>query len=265
MAIQFRNAPLIEVIAELRWGPTFPPLLAAPGQQFTLDADMSQNEEFFMHFGAECSLKGLQRAERIVPPGFPVLPGQVVYRFRSGDRNVHNLLQVGPGVFTANALPPYEWDTFERFLTEGIDTLLSARPKKEFEEQFATVNLRFVNGFDDAFTKGKSRIQFLEELGFRLGTPRGLQDIVQGSSEAGFNMNYTALLQDGARINVNLGEGAKEGQPIQVLELGFTHSNISSDKGELVAVLNKCHSLIEKIFLDITEKFHPIMLPGFSK
>lgn len=262
MAIHFENAPLIEVIAELRWGPAFPPI--GVGQQFTFDADVSQSEEFFMHFGAECSVRGLQRAERVVPPGFPVMPGQVVYRFRSGDKSAPNLLQVGPGVFTANALPPYAWAAFDRFMREGIDALLSARPASERDEAFATVNLRFVNGFGADFLQGESRLVFLQKLGFNLQSPRALESLTNDSKEATLNLNYSALLGNGSRVNVSIAEGLKDGEPIQILELGVTHSNLVPDKENILEVLSESHAMIEEIFLDMTKKISDIMIPSES-
>ncbi|PTT99935.1 hypothetical protein DBR45_25345 [Pseudomonas sp. HMWF031] len=266
MAINFQNAPLIEVIAELRWGAgfSFPPQLVAglQGQQININMEASQHEEFFMNFGAECGARGLQRAERIVPQGFPMLPGQVVYRFRSNERSQHNLLQVGPGVFTVNALPPYEsWVSFQDFMSKGLDALLSSRPENEATTSFSSVNIRFINGFGSEYFENTSKIAFLKSLGFDLKVPSELEKIYQGDESTFFNMNYVTNLKSGAKLQINIGEGARDGLPIQVIELGCTHENISPNKQELLDALNDSHNIIEKIFMDMTKPIHDAMKP----
>lgn len=73
MALTFKIAPLVEIIAELRWAqqsvPVQPGAMAAPPGSMLNAARL---DEFFMRFGGECYKAGFQRAGRIVPPGFPV-------------------------------------------------------------------------------------------------------------------------------------------------------------------------------------------------
>lgn len=266
MAINFQNAPLIEVIVELRWGvphPFTPPGPAhAPGQQFHVNFEVSQNEDFFMDFGAECGARGLQRAERIIPQGFPVLPGQVVYRFRSNDRGDQNLLQVGAGVFTVNALPPYKgWPSFEALVGRGIEALLASRPATEAGVGFTSVNVRFINGFGTEYFEGASRISFLRSLGFVLQVPVELGNVSREDESTFFNLNYVTGLQGGAKLQVNLGEGVKDGTPIQVVELGSTYENVDATPEALLAAINESHEMIEKIFMDMTTPIHALMKP----
>ncbi|QHD04233.1 TIGR04255 family protein [Pseudomonas sp. R76] len=266
MAINFENAPLIEVIVELRWGAAlpFPPqgLSNAPTHLFNVNLEASQHEEFFMNFGAECGSRGLQRAERIVPQGFPVIPGQVVYRFRSNDRSLQNLLQVGPGVFTVNGLPPYKgWPSFEAFMGRGIDALLASRPLNETENDFSSVNIRFINGFGKDYFEDTSRLAFLKSLGFIVQVPKELEAVSQEDNSTFFNMNYITNLKGGAKLQVTVAEGVKEGVPIQVVELGTTHESVRPTKKDLLEIINISHDLIEKIFMDMTAPIHSKMKP----
>lgn len=266
MAITFDNAPLIEVIAEIRWGAAtpFPPqvMLNQQPQHFAFNLEASQSEEFFMNFGAECGSRGLQRAERIIPPGFPVIPGQVVYRFRSNDRSQQNLLQVGQGVFTANAVAPYQsWESFNEFMEKGLDALISARPGHEAATDFLSVSLRFVNGFGEDYFENSTKIDFLKSLGFQVQVPTALSEITKESNDAFFNVNYSSSLGDGSKVQVNIIEGLKDGSPIQIIELGCTHSNIAPVKDQLMQVLNSSHDVIEKIFLNMTENVADKMKP----
>jgi len=266
MAINFQNAPLIEVIVELRWGVAHPfpqpGMMNIPGQQFHVNLEASQNEEFFMNFGAECGARGLQRAERIIPQGFPVLPGQVVYRFRSNDRNNQNLLQIGTGVFTVNALPPYNgWASFQTLVGRGIDALLASRPAADANVGFTSVSVRFINGFGTEYFESTSRLSFLRSLGFVLQVPVELENVSREDESTFFNLNYVTGLQSGAKLQVNLGEGAKDGMPIQVVELGTTYENVDATPEALLGVINDSHDMIEKIFMDMTIPIHAQMKP----
>jgi uncharacterized protein (TIGR04255 family) len=266
MAIYFQNAPLIEVIVELRWGVAFPfpsaGMMGTTGPHFQINLEASQGEEFFMSFGAECGARGLERAERIVPQGFPVIPGQVVYRFRSKDRANQNLLQVGPGVFTVNALPPYKgWESFEKLVGQGIDALLAARPDADATAGFTSVNVRFINGFGPEYFEGTSRISFLRSLGFVLQVPKELENVSKQDETTFFNLNYITGLEGGAKLQINLGEGAKDGLPIQVVELGATYENVDATPEALLSVINTSHDMIEKIFMDMTTPIHALMKP----
>jgi uncharacterized protein (TIGR04255 family) len=265
MAINFQNAPLIEVIVELRWGVGLPlpqGVMSIPGQHFQVNLEASQSEEFFMNFGAECGARGLQRAERIVPQGFPVLPGQVVYRFRSNDRADQNLLQIGTGVFTVNALPPYNgWPSFETLVGRGIDALLASRSGADANAGFTSVNVRFINGFGPEYFEGISRLSFLKSLGFVLQVPAELANVSREDEATFFNLSYVTGLQGGAKLQINLAEGVKDGAPIQVVELGATHENIEPTREALLGIINASHDTIEKIFMDMTKPIHALMMP----
>ncbi|QPI09742.1 TIGR04255 family protein [Stutzerimonas stutzeri] len=263
MAITFDNAPLIEAVAELRWGAASTmPAQMLPGQTITFGPDASASEDFFMNFGGECSALGMQRAERIVPQGFPVLPGQVVYRFRSGDKNVHTLLQVGNGVFSANALPPYpSWDLgFKELIGNGVEALLNSRPSSEKGAKFSTLSLRYINGFDEKFRAGLSGEAFLNKLGFSIGKPGKLNEIF-GREDQAIGLSINSRVDDKHSVQVNIGEGLKDGAPATMVELTVTTMNVSPDKEEILRVFQTSHDLVEEIFLDMTRHLRDLMKP----
>ena len=76
MSTTFKNAPLIELIAELRWNVHSPPL-GTPQTPLASIALMALNanqfDEFFMRFGGEVYKLGYERAERLLPSGFPYI------------------------------------------------------------------------------------------------------------------------------------------------------------------------------------------------
>ncbi|MEE4698586.1 hypothetical protein V2K91_25415 [Pseudomonas alliivorans] len=264
MATTFRNAPLIEVIAEIKWGVgSIPPeVFAQMSSGIGLQVEGGDSEAFYSRVSEEVAARGITRAERLMPPGFPVFPGQVVYRYRSAIKQSPNIMQVGPGVFTVNALPPYKsWGAFEHFLGEGLDALLASRPGGERDSEFASVNLRFINGFGKEFYPEQTRVEFLRAMGFEVSLPEAMDQVTKDANDSKFNLNYTSTLPDGAVVQINLGEGAKDGVAIQVVELGCTHSAIAPDRTKLLSVLNDSHSLIESIFLDMTKNIRDLMIP----
>jgi hypothetical protein len=95
MYVSFAKAPLLEIIAELRWAPTLaltPPnenqVLASP----TFLLGDSKDEEFFMRLGGELYQAGFQLSERLVIPGFPTIPHQAIYRYRSDKPQLKSVL-----------------------------------------------------------------------------------------------------------------------------------------------------------------------------
>src|SRR5215472_6295692 len=98
MPERYRYPPLVELIAELRWGS---PLPAAQPQNVIVLATGS-HEEFFMRFGSKAGALGYGQVERLVPPGFPASSFQAIYRFRkNAPEQGTTLYQVGTGVFSA--------------------------------------------------------------------------------------------------------------------------------------------------------------------
>lgn len=125
MSATFENAPLVEIIAEIRWNPQMVPLQTVSGHGPAAAPVMALNtnafDEFFMRFGGEVYQKGFEQSERLVPSGFPMMLFQPVYRYRkSASADASVLYQVGPGLFSANAIPPYKsWDTFSPTVERG--------------------------------------------------------------------------------------------------------------------------------------------------
>lgn len=247
------RVPLIEAVAELRWGAAGAiPVQILPGQTFTFGPESSSSEDFFMNFGAECAGLGMPRAERVVPPGFPVMPGQVVYRFRSTDKGLHNLLQVGSGVFSANALPPYRsWVEFKEFISRGIDALLASRPVAEKDSEFLHVNLRYINGFGPEYRDGFTPHDFLGKLGFSVSKPKALSELLAGAKEEIDNVSIVSKIDGKSSFQVNVSEGIKDNAPAQFVELSSVVSNVSPDRDVLLAVFQEAHDLIERVYLDM--------------
>jgi uncharacterized protein (TIGR04255 family) len=178
MTVTYGNAPLVELIAEVRWGAGGVTSQAGPPQAFQIAIPKTKDEELYMHLGALMSVAGYGRFERLIPPGFPSLPGQPACRFRPTDAvQPAPLYQVGNGVFTANALPPYRsWVEFHPVVAAGIDSLLEAHKRAAITPpDFNAVIVRYINAFRDNLTGGRTLQAFLREvLGIELTIPQAI-------------------------------------------------------------------------------------------
>ena len=132
MGLTFTNSPLLEIIAELRWAPAQAIEPGGPPMPVMPQAS-SPYEELFMRFGAKISALGYEGVERLVSNNFPMMPYEPVYRFRSKSGGPDSTLyQIGPNIFSANAIPPYKsWDKFAPKVREGVTVLFDSRSDKD--------------------------------------------------------------------------------------------------------------------------------------
>ena len=117
----FELAPIIEIIAELRW---LPPNILPPQQgQIQLSFGAPDSDAFLLNFSQRPEIAAFTQSEILVPSGFPMPLHSVARRFRDPN-NTSALLQIGPGIFTANALQPYKrWSEFRPTVESGVKAL----------------------------------------------------------------------------------------------------------------------------------------------
>jgi len=139
----YTNAPLLEVICEIRWQlqsfGAVPHLLADPFfDDFLEEASKRADQEGFSHL------------ERLQPSDVPreVRPHLVEQRFRP-SQDTWPLFQIGPGVFSVNATPPYGgWRSFRQVIENCVDILLSSYPVASRYLKISRLELRYINAFD---------------------------------------------------------------------------------------------------------------------
>jgi len=144
MIASFRNAPLVEIVAELRW-PSQQARAAVPGSvdpaMFPVMEPAASNrlDEVFMRFGGECYQMGFQAPRGWFPRAFPschsILCTAIAGRTTRRDRRRCNL--IGAGLFSANALPPYRsWRAFAQILADGVRSLVRLVPRTKRDSVF---------------------------------------------------------------------------------------------------------------------------------
>lgn len=138
----YQNAPLIEVIAEVYW---FNPSVRSGLRNF---------DAFYIDFEKEFSkqtvLAGWRDIEYLVDSHTPDerVAGHLRNRYRQTE-GAYPLVQIGPGMLTANITPPYNgWNEFEPFLFQQLERLFECYPRSEQALRIQKLVLRYVDGFD---------------------------------------------------------------------------------------------------------------------
>ena len=138
----YENAPLVEVIAEVHWA--LKELQTAPNSKIDPYYDLFREQ--FLHYVSE---RGLINQQELVPSIVPpeLFPNQPQLRIRK--RTVRwPLAQVGPGILTANIVPPYNgWSEFSPFLGMLVDGLFQSYPMATKTLRVEKLHLRYINGF----------------------------------------------------------------------------------------------------------------------
>ena len=221
------------------------------------------HEEFFMRFGSRVGALGYEQVERIVPPGFPVLPFQAIYRFRKkAPEQGTTLYQVGTDVFSANITPPYHsWEQFRPVIEEGVLILLETRNPAEKELSFGSASLRYIDAFGKQFTEGRSPAVFIKDvLGFELQLPAAVCDEVAPSAEIRPSIQLQIPLKSGQQMSFALGEGSVSGEEAIVMDLTVSsEGSISPNISDTMKIFHSAHDVCHRVFVGTTRKLSHIM------
>jgi uncharacterized protein (TIGR04255 family) len=269
MRERYRYPPLVELIAELRWGSGDVISPAAAGQRAggVLLGLSGQHEEFFTRFASKAGTIGFDLVERVIPPGFPALPFQVVYRFRKkgqieGQEQGTTLYQVGPGVFSANSTPPYRfWDDFEPVLEQGIRLLLESRTPAEKDLPFTGATLRYINAFGAKYTRGQSMPAFVRDiLGFAVDLPTTVQEEIPPDREAKPSLQLMIPLKSGQEMNLILTEAIVKSEQALLMDLAvYTQTRTPPIESGVITVFQTAHEVAHRVFVGITKKLSDVM------
>lgn len=268
MGLTFKHAPLAEIVAELRWDvadigvaqlqpavPVVPvPVLASTAL-----------EEFFMRFGGEAFQLNFQRSERLVPPGFPLLPFQATYRYKKQDEVGSEILQVGLGVFTANAVPPYKsWDEFAPIVASGIGALIRSRSAADRDKPFISTSLRYIDLFGAELCRGMSTASFVRDvLGIRIDIPAAVSRVAIDDESIVPFVQLTIPARDSLLMSLTVGEGITGGSQAVILDTTVSTAIPVEPRTEAVmTVLGSARTLIHDMFVAMTKPLHDVMEPS---
>lgn len=261
MPERFNNAPLVELVSELRWGGI---ALGASDVSQAMISPAGQHEEFFMRFGSKVGALGYERIERLVPPGFLVPQFQPTYRFRKrGPEQGTTVYQVGSGVFTANITPPYHsWKQFRPVVEHGVECLLETRNDAERQTEFSQV-LRYINAFGRKFTRTRSAARFVEEvLGFTVNLPKAVRFEIEGGADPKILLQLSIPLRSDRQLNAFLAEGITGGEQALIMDLSIvTQNSIVANRDSVMAAFDLAHDIIHRVFIGLTQEISEEMEP----
>ena len=268
MPTTFKNAPLVELIAELRWNP---PMGDSAGQQaaagIAVHLDTSgQYETLYMQFGAIVATRGFNRFERVVPPGFPAIGYSPVYRYRKGTSEAGGALyQLGVGIFTANITPPYNsWEAFRPIVQEGVESLLDALERTPgMNKDFHGLSLRYIDAFKENLTGGRTANSFLPDvLQVRLSLPGALTRACTDMAGVKPTLQLQIPIQLGT-MHLNLGDGKVAGEDAIIMDTiaRSTRQLSSSNVKTIMAEFDAAHDVVHQVFFDLTAGLHKMMGP----
>jgi uncharacterized protein (TIGR04255 family) len=263
MSVTFKNAPLVELVAELRWGDS--PQVVQPGMPIMMQGMGLDLDQFFMRLGGEVYQHGFQRAERLVPPGFPVFPYQPVMRYRkegSVDNSV--LFQAGQGLFSVNAVPPYRsWETVSSVVKTGVTALLKARAPADRDRSFTVATLRYINAFGPKLTRNRPIGSFIEEvLGFSINLPPGVANHIKPDSKPKPHVQFSFPLNDGASMAFMIGEGIINNEQTIIMDMTVScEEPVAADVDDVMNAFTSARNVIHSIFIELTKPIHDLLEP----
>ena len=266
--VSFERAPLIEIIAELRWLPVgAPPLL--PGQ-VQLNLGGYDSDGFLMAFGRRPEIARFTNAEKLVPPGFPSVWHQVVWRYRDPTTPAA-LLQVGPGIFSAHALQPYRrWSEFRPTVSKGVASLLASRSSEEHSQPLTSLSLRYINAFTYEITDGMTPRAFARDvLKFKVDLPSALKKLCALNVAPSIGINLLIPVANTTKtMTVQVGDGnvrfpgAASDAPVVMLDMTVSETTPTMPNIEdILTTFDRSRDVIHNAFLQMTASIQAKMGP----
>jgi len=253
----YENPPLVEVIVEMHWELEKLPSLPGAIDPFFL--------EFVEKFRRAIKRKGFNVEEDVAPPGAPLefFGDQVVKRFRRKPGG-WPLYQIGPGVFAANIVPPYQgWENFKPIIRDGFDTFFKTHPGTKKSLKIIRLQLRYINAFDEEFGMIHPGQFIRDQLKLAIPIPSGLNK-TKKKRDADVHQEGRLMMllnepPDAGGI-ISWKGGKKKNKPAVIMEI-----DIRTAKGRppqkslsMMAWLNKSHGIVHTWF-------HSVLSPEIRK
>lgn len=213
------QAPLIEVIFEIRWGEEE----GSPQGGLALKFPDEDQDLFKGRFQAAIEGLGFTSVERPYPAGIPHVPS---LRFRRAP-NTWPCYQVGLGIFTTNQINDgYDWSTFKENVLQGIHLFDKTRDVGLADIPNVMIELRYQDGF--MFGEYESATAFLsDKLEITFDAPSEfikselLEENIEGQK---LQFMLKSKIPNGV-TSVTLEQGLINGQPGFVMNTAVRSSN----------------------------------------
>lgn len=153
------DAPLLEVVFELRWDVVVDEPQRGP-VRFGYDPGFAP---FRAKFDELMAAKGYRFAEVMGEPG-PTVAHAITKRYRLASDQPFPLVQIGHGIFACNFSTDYDWDSFWTFAAEMLRLVMQAYPRSDLSQLAPNrLELRYIDIFDSELLGHASFGRFLSE------------------------------------------------------------------------------------------------------
>lgn len=234
------NAPLQEVIFELRWKLDFDP------------ESQSRADKNFPFAFANFSALSTDKLKHKIILKSSVIPdilfvNRPIYQFWAAE-NQYPVFQLGPGVFTVNETEKnYEWKNFRALILQGVDWLNRSYSNKL---DFSIVELRYIDALEVGDDNQKHLIKFIaDNLQIEISNKTidaKLNDIQLHQRFKIDDENYLSLLIANGIKNINQSKAI-------ILQTSFNKtSNISVEN--LISWIDIAHDTCSSLFKKMISK-----------
>lgn len=235
------NAPLLEVIFELRWAVT--------------NQDDLKKYQYLSGDLYSLLKKSYPIREPLASPEFPVdfLIGNPVHRFRR-EQNNYPLFQVGPGVVTLNTTDAnYDWDEYAEWANELVNAFFQVYPVGK-SERFTPI-LSYYDFFK------MSNTEVLDFVNTQLSIKIHPEFYPTDSKPTGLNFGITYDTHIGKlSVTVNEGKNALKEDGL-VTRIRLQQEPIEANSQLILNWLYEAHVICSNVFKELTkgnlyESFH---------
>lgn len=259
----YEDAPLVEVIAEVRW--QLLPIASMPGA--ALDPLFERCHQELLK---NLEKNGFPYLERLVPPEVPheMLSGKPIFRCRRAAES-WPLVQLGPGILTINITPPYEgWAEFR----SSIETAIRSADKAfGFDSNFLAIEnceVRYI----DAFTKLHGMhdpISFLvDDLSMQISPPTKVIEKLKSDGASvlpSVNFRFPVKDRDNDFIILSASNGSSNNMDAVIYDLRMLHSGPSKEVQSADQVLTWMDDAHEHLHIAFEESVSAKLRKHFGK
>ncbi|MBK8502173.1 MAG: TIGR04255 family protein [Saprospiraceae bacterium] len=235
------NAPLKEVLFELRWNLDY-----IPSQRIFDDPGF---DEAAMAFTNSCQ-QDFKKAIILKPPSIPItaLAYQVTHRFFKGAEK-YPLYQLGPGVFTVNDNNKnYKWRDFNKLIGSGTSCL-----RNSFDRELVInrVELRYIDSVDINCLGDTDKFEFLHK---HLNISIEPYKFVDGNLK-GIRVDRTFEVGDQLNLNLSIATGVDMDTTEEIaIWHTFVNNRVPLTWDSLNAWIESAHDLCSQTFKKMTSQ-----------
>lgn len=244
----YKNAPLIEVLAEIHW--ELIPVSSIPGGQLDPYAPVLREK-----FGAWARREGFHFQEQLVPSEMPseLMPHKPFQRFRR-QANEWPLYQIGPGIFTANIVPPYlGWSAFRDHLRNGLQSLYASYPSSGELLRIKRWELQYIDAFTSSLRMHNYSDFIQAELSVRQPLPCSFTTQHCEQLVTTFESTFECKNEVAHNGVIKLGPGKLSDQDAAVLQLSVRsrspEGNVDVDR--TLQWFDKAHLILRSWFKEL--------------